>query len=241
MPMIDENRHIQSVERAMALLEVIAAAGGEARLVDLSAQLALSKSTLHGLLNTLAAMGYVSRRGTRYALGLRLREIAQPLADADAALRTAFLPALKALAQRSGETCYLAVPCGTREYLYIDAVEGNGSLRLASPRGRREGLTTSAIGKVFLAHDPDLARSLRRAGLLPAALEKELRSIDAAGYALDLEEAEPGLNCLALPLRHEGRAVAALGVAGPAHRLRKPMLRRLAASSMRDMFGILKL
>ncbi|HHF0896876.1 TPA: IclR family transcriptional regulator [Pseudomonas aeruginosa] len=239
--MIDENRRIQSLERAMLLLEAIAAAGGEARLVDLSAQLNLHKSTLHGLLNTLAAMGYVSRYGTRYALGLRLREIAQPLADADAGVRMAFAPALRALAERSGETCYLAVPCGTREYLYIDALEGHGSLRVASPRGRREGLTTSAIGKVFLAHDPALVRSLRRAESMPAALEKELAAITEQGYALDLEEAEPGLNCLALPLRCQGRVVAALGVAGPSQRLRKPILCRLAATAMREMFDILKL
>ncbi|MFJ5483669.1 IclR family transcriptional regulator [Pectobacterium actinidiae] len=241
MPMVDENRRIQSVERAMALLEAIATAGGEARLVDLSAQLGLNKSTLHGLLNTLTAMGYVSRHGTRYALGLRLREVAQPLADADAALRATFAPALQELAKRSGETCYLAVPCGTREYLYIDAVEGHGTLRVTSPRGRREGLTTSAIGKVFLANDPSLVRSLRRAGLLPSGLEKELQTIYASGYALDLEEAEPSLNCLALPLRKQGRVVAALGVAGPAQRLRKPILRRLAATCMRDLFDILKL
>lgn len=225
----------------MALLEAIAQAGGEARLVDLAAQLGLHKSTLHGLLNTLAAMGYISRQGTRYALGLRLREIAQPLADADAALRTAFQPALRSLAERCGETCYLAVPCGTREYLYIDAVEGPGSLRVASPRGRREGLTTSAIGKVFLAHDLELVRSLRRGGLIPAELESELKTIAEQGYALDLEEAEPGLNCLALPLRRQGRVVAALGAAGPSQRLRKSVLRRIATTAMRDMFDILKL
>lgn len=241
MPMIDETRGIQSVARAMALLEALAAAGGEVRLVDLSARLGLGKSTLHGLLNTLAALGYVARHGTRYALGLRLREIAQPLADADATLRAAFMPALQELSRRSGETCYLAVPCGTREYLYIDAVEGHGSLRVASPRGRREGLTTSAIGKVFLAHDPALLRSLRRAGQVPPALDHELGAIDGQGYALDLEEAEAGLNCLALPLRRQGRVVAALGVAGPAQRLRAPLLRGLAATCMRDMFAMLKL
>lgn len=239
--MINENRRIQSVERALTLLEAIAAAGGEARLVDLATQLGLPKGTLHGLLNTLAAMGYVSRHGTRYALGLRLRDVAQPLADADVALRTAFTPALRALAEHSGETCYLAVPCGTREYLYINALEGHGSLCMASPRGRREGLTTSAIGKVFLAHDPGLVRSLRRAGLMSAALDKELEAIAEQGYALDLEEAEPGLNCLALPLRQQGRVVAALGVAGPAQRLYQPALRRLAATAMSEMFDNLKL
>lgn len=239
--MIDETRHIQSVERAMALLESIAAKGGEARLVDLAEQLKLHKSTLHGLLNTLATMGYISRRGTRYALGLRLREIAQPLADADAALRTAFGPALRSFAERSGETCYLAVPCGTREYLYIDAVEGRGSLRVGNPRGRREGLTTSAIGRVFLAHDLELVRSLRRAGLVSPELERELKLVAEQGHALDLEEAEPGLNCLALPLRRQGRVVAALGVAGPSQRLRKPALRRLAATAMSELFDIIKL
>lgn len=239
--MIDENRRIQSIERAMLLLEAIAAAGGEARLVDLSAQLALSKSTLHGLLNTLAAVGYISRNGTRYTLGLRLREIAQPLVDTDATLRIAFAPALQELAKSSGETCYLAVPCGTREYIYIDAQEGNDRLRVASPRGRREGLTTSAIGKIFLAHDPSLARSLRRADLLPATLEQELQAIFNVGYALDLEQAEPGLNCLALPLYQKGRVVAALGVAGPARRLRKPLLRTLAVSFTHDKFDIIKL
>lgn len=230
--MIDENRLIQSVERAMSLLEAIASAGGEARLVDLAAQLGLNKSTLHGLLNTLSAMGYVSRRDTRYALGLRLREIAQPLADADAALRCAFSTALQAMAEHSGETCYLAVPCGTREYLYIDALEGSGSLCVPSPRGRREGLTTSAIGKIFLAYYPELVRSLRRAGLISSVLEKELKTIQAQGYALDLEEAEPGLNCLALPLRQQGRVVAAIGAAGPSWKLRESVLRRLATTIM---------
>ncbi|WP_256578933.1 helix-turn-helix domain-containing protein [Pseudomonas sp. VI4.1] len=94
--MINENKGIQSVERAMMILETIAAAGGEIRLVDLAAQSGLHKSTLHGLLNTLAAMGYIARRGTHYALGLRLREIAQPLNDADALLREAFAPAVYA-------------------------------------------------------------------------------------------------------------------------------------------------
>ncbi|RMX05781.1 IclR family transcriptional regulator [Corticibacter populi] len=239
--MVNENRRIQSVERALSLLEALAQAGGAARLADLAVRLELDKGTTHGLLNTMAAMGYVARHGTLYALGLRLRDVAQPLADADARLRAAFGPALRALAERSGETCYLAVPCGTRDYLYIDALEGSGSLRVASPRGRREGLTTSAIGRVFLAHEPALVRSLRRAGLLPGGLETALVQIAGQGYALDLQEAEPGLHCLAMPLRQQGRVVAALGLAGPAQRLREAALHRLARNAMRDFFDIVKI
>jgi DNA-binding IclR family transcriptional regulator len=69
----------------------------------------------------------------------------------------------------------------------------------------------------------------------------ELARILTEGYALDLEEAEPGLNCVALPLRLQGRVVAALGVAAPASRLPKTALRRLATRAMGEMFDIIKL
>lgn len=241
MATVNESKGIQSVERAMAVLEVIATAGGELRLVDLVDALGLHKSTLHGLLNTLCALGYISRRGSRYALGLRLREIAQPLSDADDLLKVAFGPALNALADMTGENCYLAVPCGTRHYLYIDAILQKGSATSSSPRGRREGLRTSAIGKVFLALDGDLSRSLRKAGMLESGLEQELLSITEKGYALDLEQAEEGLNCLALPLRQQGRLVASFSVAGPVERLPQQRLEALAGRVMREMYDMVKL
>jgi DNA-binding IclR family transcriptional regulator len=239
--MVNESKRIQSVERAMAVLEAIAAADGEARLVDLVERLGLHKSTLHGLLNTLTALGYVSRQGTSYALGLRLREIAQPLNDADAVLKEAFAPALSTLAKLTGENCYLAVPCGTRKYVYIDVLErGEGEFSKAS-HGKREGLTTSAIGKIFLAMDKGLSRSLRKAGLLTPDLEHDLSLIVEQGYALDLEQAEPGLNCMALPLRKQGRLVASLSVAGPASRLQQVKLVAIAGQVMRDMYDMIKL
>ena len=241
MATVNESKGIQSVERAMAVLEVIAGAGGELRLVDLVNALGLHKSTLHGLLNTLCALGYISRRGSRYAIGLRLRDIAQPFNDADDRLKEAFGPALGALADMTGESCYLAAPCGTRHYLYIDAVLRESSATSSSPRGRREALTTSAIGKVFLALDGDLSRSLRKAGLLDSALEQELQAITEKGYALDLEHAEKGLNCLALPLRKQGRLVASLAVSGPVERLPQDKLVTLAGRVMRELYDMVKL
>ncbi|WP_414502274.1 IclR family transcriptional regulator [Zymobacter sp. IVIA_5232.4 C2] len=238
--MVNTTRRIQSVERALDLLEALASSGGEARLSTLAERTSLDKGTVHGLLNTMVSMGYVARHGTDYALGLRLRDLAQPLMDADAELRQCFAPALHDLAQRSGETCYLAVPCGTREYLCVDVVSCQSALCAAVPRGCRQSLTASAIGRVFLAHDPDLVRSLRRAGDMPAALESELTDIVEQGYALDIEEAEPGLHCMAVPLRQQGRVVAALGVAGPAQRLPVERLKRLAAESMSCVFDIVK-
>lgn len=238
--MVNTTRRIQSVERALSLLEALAEGGGEARLSTLAERTSLDKGTVHGLLNTMVSMGYVARHGADYALGLRLRDLAQPLINADAELRQMFAPALHDLAERSGETCYLAVPCGTREYLCVDVVNCRSALCATVPRGCRQALTTSAIGRVFLAHDPDLVRSLRRSDAVPPALEAELENIVEQGYALDIEEAEPGLHCMAVPLRQQGRVVAALGVAGPALRLPVEGLKRLAAESMSCVFDIVK-
>lgn len=226
--MVNETRPIQSVERAMYVLEQIALNGGRVRLNDLAAQTGLNKTTLHGLLNTLAALGYIGRDGTAYTLGLRLRDLTLPLSDADEALHRRFKPLLEHLHRHSGENVYLAAPCGTRQYRYL-AVLGKDSRRnRPSPRGRREGLTTSAMGKIFLAEIPETARSLRRAGKLDARLRHELTRITQQGYALDLGEAESGWHAFAVPLRLNGQTVAGLSVAGAAERLPETVLIELA-------------
>lgn len=231
--MVNETRNIQSVERTMYLLEQVAAAGGRVRLNDLAERSGLNKTTLHGLLNTLSALGYIGREGKYYVLGLRLREIAQFLSDEDEKLRLHFRGLVENLHRISGENVYLAVPCGTRDYLYIDFVGSGGYFKGISPRGRREGLTTSAMGKVFLANIPEMARSLRRAEKLPHEIGTELQEISACGYALDLEVAEAGLNAFAIPLRRGGRTVAGVSVAGPAENLPKTRLIALAEEAMR--------
>lgn len=118
-----------------------------------------------------------------------MRAVAQPLSDSDQVLRKEFAPVLEAMAKLTGENCDLAAPCGTRHYIYLDMIEVlPGTSRV--PRGRREALTTSARGKVFLALDGELTRSLRKAGLVDAQLEEEIESIIERGFALDLQQAE---------------------------------------------------
>lgn len=231
--MVDETRKIQSVERALRILEMLAQQGGSARLSDLAQEMQLNKSTLHGLLNTLSAMGYTAREGSRYTLGLRLREVAQPLADYDEVLRRRFRPLLEEMQRISGQNVYLAAPCGTREYLYIDVAGDKGYFQGISPRGRREGLTTSAMGKVFLANIDWLARSLKRAGKLDADLQAELAQVRSRGYALDLGESEAGLMAFAVPLHESGRAVAGLSVAGRGAEISEADLHEWAAVCMR--------
>lgn len=225
----------------MLLLEALNAHGGRARLTTLAEASGLSKSTAHGLLDTLAAMGYVTRDGAHYALGLRLHALARPLDGPHAALRDAFRPALRAFAELCGENCFLAVPGGARSYLTIAAVDGGGQPLRLPDDPRRDAMATSAVGKVLMANDRTLAKRLRQAHRLPDGVDDELRIVRNQGYALDLGASERSLHCVALPLRVRGRVVAALSAGGPSDRLGQPAMQRLASSAMRSLFDLIKL
>lgn len=233
--------NIRTIEKTMLVIEVIALNNGRLRLSEIAEYLDLNKSTLHGILRTLCDLGYISRDGQLYTLGLRLRDVARPLHALDEYIRKLYRPALKALSSKSGETCWLAVPCGLREYLYIDAIEGSEPYKMVSPRGKRESLLTSAIGKVIIAHDDNLLRTLRKYGEVTNQLEKELKIIKETGYSIDKEISETGLNCLAIPLMKEGKTIAALGMAGPAKRLQEAYMVDFIEQFLHEKFDIIKL
>lgn len=228
MAALNPPKKIQSIERGFAILEVLSLAGEPLSLQAISQQVALNKTTVHGLLSTMLALGYVSKANHEYSLGLRLRELSKPLEQHDEVIRRHFYSLLKKMAQTTHSTAYLAIPSGAQEYLYIDAIEQDTPLTIRSPRGIQEGLTTSAIGKVFLAFNDELKRTLRLAKALSPKQEKELQQITQQGYALDLEEAEPNLNCLAIPLYIKGVCVAAAGVRGSSNEFSQVRLRHFA-------------
>lgn len=226
--MAKETRNIQSVERTFAILETLSMHNQFLSLQEISQKVELSKTTVHGLLATLRSLGYVTKSKHGYSLGLRLRELSKPLEQNDEAIRTHFSSLLQRMASLTNNTAYLAVKSGVQEYLYIDAIEQNNPLTIRSPRGRREGLTSSAIGKVFLAFDDDLLRELRTKEQIDNPLERELLKVKHQGFALDLEQAEANLNCLAIPLYIDGSLAAVAGVSGHANELNQPRLEHFA-------------
>ncbi|RWR29319.1 IclR family transcriptional regulator [Sinirhodobacter populi] len=231
-----DGRLIQSIERAVAMLEVIAREGGSAHLRDIAARTGLGKTTAHNILKTLDALGYVQRRvgDTRYHLGGRILNLARIVGD-DEALRNRLRPALETIAQKTGETVYLAVPSGDEAY-YLDVVESDRSLRTSCPVGVRERLEGSAIGLVFLAFMPGLAKNVlaARADALSPDIRQEIARVDSTGFALDLENYEPGLNCVAVPWREKGEVRAALGLSGPSVRLPREKLVGIAWMMIRE-------
>jgi len=228
--MINEAKRIQSVERTFFILETLAQHNTAISLQKLSLILSINKTTLHGLLNTMAALGYVNNTGGDYSLGLRLNEFSRSLEYKYEELRLRFLPLIKEMTTLTGQTAYLAVTGGSRDYLYIEAIEGDNPLTISSPRGKREGLTTSAIGKLFVALDTelDLRRSLRKVGKISAVLEQKLDMIVEQGFSIDHGGAQEGLSCMSIPLYQNGKLIAAAGMSGPSLELTSAKLSEYA-------------
>jgi DNA-binding IclR family transcriptional regulator len=130
----------------------------------------------------------------------------------------------------TGETAHLCVLVD-HEILYLDKVESPKTIRIASSIGGRNPAYCSAVGKALLAALPEteLDSMLRRHKLVaftrntivtPAQFKAVLQQVRVNGYAVDNEEREEGLRCIAAPIRdHSGEIIAAMSVAGPAFRL----------------------
>lgn len=227
-------RNIQSVERTFSILEVLSLHPAELSLQEISNRVGINKTTVHGLLATLHSLGYVMKSRQGYSLGLRFRELSKPLEQKDETIRSHFAPLIEKMAQVTNNTAYLAVQSGLQEYLYIDAIEQDNLITICSPRGKREGLTSSAIGKVFLAFDEELLRTVRVNEHISSTLEIELTKVKKRGFALDLEQAEPDLHCLAIPLYLNGEFVAVAGISGNAKELNQERLIHFASIFQRN-------
>ncbi|MEW9547951.1 IclR family transcriptional regulator [Nonomuraea sp. NPDC050783] len=218
---------VQSVERALDVLEALAEHGGEAGLSEIAARTGLPYGTIHRLLQTLLTRGYVRQESDRrYALGgglVRLGGVAGGMVGGWAR------PYLAKMVELSGETANLAVLEGDF-VVYVAQVPSPRRLRMFAEVGRRVLPHSTAVGKVLLAGRPpgEAVAVLERTGMprrTPntitevSAMLAELDAVRGRGYALDLGEEELGVHCMAVPVRDGGRVVAAMSVSGPAERI----------------------
>ncbi|MFF4617286.1 IclR family transcriptional regulator [Nonomuraea jabiensis] len=218
---------VQSVERALDVLEALAEHGGEAGLSEIAARTGLPYGTIHRLLRTLLARGYVRQESDkRYALGgglVRLGGIAESMVGVWAQ------PYLTKMVELSGETANLAVLEGDF-VVYVAQVPSPRRLRMFAEVGRRVLPHSTAVGKVLLAGRPaaEAVAVFERTGMprrTPntitdlTAMLAELELVRAQGHAMDLGEEELGVHCLAVPVWDGDRVVAAMSVSGPAERI----------------------
>lgn len=217
---------VQSLDRALDLLERLAHAEGPLGVGELAELTGLPQGTAHRLLQGLHLRGYVRRDAARkYSLGtasLRLSDAAHR------SLVRVARPFLADLVRRSGETANIAVLEGD-DVVYVGQVSSPHTLRMFAEVGRHVPPHSTAVGKVLLADQPidRVTALLRRTGLAPrtsttitdlGAFLAELALVRERGWAVDEEEQETGVRCVAVPVGPPGAVVAALSVSGPADR-----------------------
>ncbi|GGF40610.1 IclR family transcriptional regulator [Marmoricola endophyticus] len=217
---------VQSVERAFALLTTIAESGGSLPINEAAAGAGVPLATAHRILGTLVATGHVRRDADRrYALGFGL----VPLGTA--AGSTAGLGAEHALAglvDALGETANLALLDGDR-IAYVAQAPGRHRMRMFTEVGRRVHPHCTAVGKVLLARreNDEVRDLLARTGLprmTPQTITSTedflaaLRTVRETSYAVDSEEQEVGVRCVAVAVPDVALPLA-VSVSAPAARL----------------------
>jgi IclR family acetate operon transcriptional repressor len=222
---------VQSIARVFELLETMADLGGIATLSELAARSGLPGPTIHRLVRTLVDLGYVRQEPSRaYALAPRLVRLGE---GASRLIGTWAMPHLRGLVDAVGESANLALLDGD-EVVYAAQVPGRHSMRMFTEVGRRAGIHCTAVGKAMLAAMPsDRAGEILRGSGLAAqtphtlttieAMQDELGRIRENGYAMDEEEQEVGVRCVAVALPGE-RARAAISVSGPSTRMTESLV-----------------
>ena len=225
---------VQSLHRALDLVEVVAARGGHLTIGEIATAADLPLPTTHRLLRTLVDRGYMRQMpNRRYALGFRL----VPLGAAAMTMAgTGTEVVLAGLVDALGETANLAVLSGFRAE-YVAQVPSRNTMRTFTEVGRQVDLHSTGVGKALLAQlgDSRVRAIVSRVGLnrqtehtlvTEAALLADLALVRSRGYALDEQEQEAGVRCVAVPVGPEPMSWMAVSVSGPVTRMTDELIER---------------
>lgn len=223
--------HVQSVVRALHILDMMGEKKREMSLAEISEALNWPKSTTHGILSTLRDFDYISQSAAsgKYSLGIRLFELGNVL-QSSWNINNAARPLMVKLNSRFGETVHLATE-DKGEVLYLEKIDSNHILRIVSQVGARLPMHCTGVGKVLLAYRP--AREVRKiiqahpmkahtAKTITdfAVLERELKTVRETGFAVDRGEIMDSLQCIAAPIySNNGNVEYAMSISGLAHNM----------------------
>ncbi len=221
---------VRAVDHALQLLSCYTEKE-EMGVTELSKKLGLHKNNVFRILATLEFRGYIeqNKKTEGYRLGPKIFELGLIFKYQMGLIKHA-KPIMEEIVKRHNETVYLGV---LRDIyaIYIDNVETTHTVRVVSRVGSQIPAYASAIGKVQLAYLPtdELERLLRDRKLKAYTdktitdknlLMEELKKVAEEGYALDNEEFEEDVKCVAAPIRDYTRwVVAGLSISGPAFRM----------------------
>lgn len=218
---------IQVLDRALEILETLATEGKGLGVTELAQRVGLHKSTVHRVLTTLSVWGYVEKNqyDDRYKLGMKIIDLGSIYLN-NIELKTEAVPFLRELMEKSKQPVHLA-RLEDGYVVYIDKVDVLNSIRMYSQIGRRVNVHCTALGKVLVSQlsMPELEKIINDRGLPKVTANtivdkdffyKEIKETRLRGYALDDEENESGIRCIAAPVMdYRGKIIAAISTSGP--------------------------
>jgi IclR family transcriptional regulator, KDG regulon repressor len=225
---------IQSLARGLKILDLLGQASDGISITELAETLKVDKGSASRLVSTLARYGYAEKDEVtrRYHLGSQVVGLSRSVLTR-LPLREAAKPYLRQLMERTGECAHLAVPAQGK-VLYIDQVASPATLRVNAEVGTMNPLHCTALGKALLAFGAveiphTLERFTSKTIKSKRTLQEHLAEIRRTGYAVDDEEFDPGVRCIAVPaFDFRGKALGAIGISGPATRITPQRLPQLA-------------
>lgn len=246
---------IQSVDRALKILDLFDEYNTELKITEISEKMMLHKSTVHSLLKTLQSHQYIEQdmETGKYKLGMKLFERGNFVIQS-IDIRALAKEFLYSLSQKTGLTVHLVILDG-KEGVYIDKVESINATILYSRIGRRIPIHCSAVGKALVANKTqaelenilDNYQFIKRTENTITNKEDffhELKAVKERGYAIDNQENEPGVYCIALPVKnYTGDVVAAISISTPVMKINEEEMKtnidllRRASSELSEKLG----
>lgn len=222
---MQEGKTIQSVAKAMNLLDLLAASPQPMTLAEISQKTGWPKSTVHGLLSTMREYSVIAQdEEGRYMLGIRLFEYGCTLSSSWTIIETA-KPYIQHISYTTGEAVFLSI-LDRGEVITLDRADNRTGLWISAEMGCRLPVHCTSQGKLFLAYMPEQEQKsiLKRTPLRPytehtittmPALQKELELIRQRGYATENGEYKTGMRSVAAPIFDETGSVRyAIGIIG---------------------------
>jgi DNA-binding IclR family transcriptional regulator len=235
---------LHSLDRAVAVLEMLGESEIALSLAEVCQRLHLHKSTAHRSLMVLERSALIERTPeNRYRLGMKLYELGNRAVE-QVDLRTRVHPYFRRLATHVGETVHLSVLQKT-SIVYLDKVEPNRRVCVSSKTGTSNPVYCTSMGKAMLAFQPPevieqivskirFVRYTHKTIGTRDALMKALERVRRRGYAIDDQEIEIGVRCVGAPIFDENRqAIAAVSVSGPASRITSSTMPGIAEHLLR--------
>lgn len=231
--MVSSRDSVQSIERAFQILELLRSQERALGVTEIARLVDLSTTTTHRILKTLVACRAIRQdpEASLYDLNPYLLVFGKAVLSRFNFL-TSVHPILGDLSKRVGETVFMGILDDQYDLVYIDQVDTlDHPLRMTPQIGLRQPAHCTSLGKILLAGLPDerLSAFLKGRSFVrkteftittKKALTEELEKVRRAGYAVDQEEMENGICCVAAPVRNSNGTVAAISISGPSTRMR---------------------